>query len=189
MVGRLGSVDADDVIDFLDGALAAGLSLDPQRLGIMGGSYGAFLSAWILGHDNRFMGGLLERGWFDPETMVGTSDIGSYYVDAYLGTTPGHRARTRPLSYAHRVLCPVMVMHAEEDLRCPIGQSEAYVAARRRHELPVEFVVFPGEDHELSRSGTPRHRVQRFEIILDWWQRIFNRALSPGVAGPETGWQ
>lgn len=170
----LGSVDADDVIDFLDGALAAGLPLDEHRLGIMGGSYGAFLSAWILGHDDRFVGGLLERGWFDPETMVGTSDIGSYYVDAYMGETPQDHARTRPLSYAHRVLCPVLVMHSEEDLRCPIGQSEAYVAARRRHALPVEFVVFPGEDHELSRSGTPRHRVQRFEIILDWWDRVFS---------------
>lgn len=189
VINALGTVDAADVIDFLDGVLATDGALDAGRVGIMGGSYGAFLSAWIAGHDDRFAGALLERGWFDPEMFLGTSDIGSFYTDAYMGPSAADRARVRPIDVADRIAAPVLLMHSADDLRCPIGQAESYVARRRRRALPVEFVVFPSGDHELSRSGRPRHRVQRLEIIVDWWRRVFDGPPAPARGSREEGWR
>lgn len=169
--GRVGTDDMTDVLAFLDAAMDADTRLDPRRVGIMGGSYGGFLTAWILGHTDRFRGAIVERGWFDPAVFTGTSDIGSFYADEYIGTAPEAIARQSPQAVAERVVTPTLVLHSEGDLRCPIGQSERYYTTLRRAGVETEFVVFPGEGHELTRSGRPRHRVERFAIVLEWWAR------------------
>ncbi len=76
-----------------------------------------------------------------------------------------------PQAHVASVRTPTLLLHAEHDLRCPLDQAERYYQALRARDVEAELVVFPGEHHELSRSGRPRHRVQRFEIILDWWRR------------------
>lgn len=169
--GRMGTVDLDDVLGFLDGALAAHPELDASRVGILGGSYGGYLTAWTIAHDHRFAAAVVERGFLDPETFIGTSDIGSFFSEAYTGTDPAHRATQSPQAVVGQVRTPTLVVHSEQDLRCPLSQAERYYAALRRGGVEAELVVFPGENHELSRSGRPRHRVQRFEAILDWFDR------------------
>lgn len=168
---RMGTVDLTDVLDFLDGAIDRFEALDGERLGIMGGSYGGYLTAWAIAHDHRFAAAIVERGFLDPEAFVGTSDIGSFFGDEYVGTDPEAIRAQSPQAVVGQVRTPVLVLHSEQDLRCPLGQAERYYAALKRSGVEAELLVFPGEDHELSRSGRPRHRVQRFGAVLEWWHR------------------
>lgn len=167
----MGTVDLHDVLDFLDGAVAADGRLDGARVGVLGGSYGGYLTAWTVAHDHRFAGAIVERGFLDPEGFFGTSDIGSFFGLEYVGETAEQVAAQSPQAVAHQVRTPTLVMHSELDLRCPLSQAERYYSTLLRHGVETELVVFPGENHELSRAGRPRHRQQRFEAILDWWQR------------------
>ncbi|WP_369797988.1 prolyl oligopeptidase family serine peptidase [Cryobacterium sp. MLB-32] len=167
----MGTVDMTDVLDFFDGALASSDALDPARVGIMGGSYGGYLTAWTIAHDHRFAASIVERGFLDPEAFVGTSDIGDFFGEEYVGREPEQVTRQSPQAVVGRVTTPTLVLHSEQDYRCPLSQAERYYAALTRVGVPTELVIFPGENHELSRTGRPRHRLQRFEMILEWWAR------------------
>ncbi len=168
---RMGTLDLADVLDFLDGAVAADPRLDGDRTGILGGSYGGHLTAWATAHDHRWQAAVVERGFLDPELFFGTSDIGAFFGVEYVGTDPDRIRAQSPQAHAGEVTTPTLVLHAEDDLRCPLGQAQRYYATLRTSGVPSELVLFPGENHELSRSGRPRHRRQRFEILLQWWQR------------------
>jgi dipeptidyl aminopeptidase/acylaminoacyl peptidase len=168
---RMGTVDFTDVLDFLDGALAANPGFDGARLGVMGGSYGGYLTAWTIAQDHRFTAAIVERGFLDPEGFVGTSDIGDFFGDEYTGTDPERIRAQSPQAFVHQVTTPTLVIHSENDLRCPLSQGQRYYAALLRQGVEAELLVFPGENHELSRSGRPRHRLQRFDAVLDWWAR------------------
>lgn len=175
----MGTVDMSDVLDYLDGAIAANPSFDGSRVGIMGGSYGGYLTAWTIAHDHRFAGAIVERGFLDPEGFVGTSDIGSFFGDEYVGTDAAAITRQSPQAVVGQVRTPTFVVHSADDLRCPLPQGERYYAALTRAGVETELLIFPGENHELSRSGRPRHRLQRFEAILDWWARYLPVAPTP----------
>jgi dipeptidyl aminopeptidase/acylaminoacyl peptidase len=173
---RLGTVDRHDILGFLDGALAefgpdgTGV-LDAGRLGVMGGSYGGYMSAWITAHDHRFTAAIVERGFLDPVSALGSSDIGWFFTPQYFGADPDHVRTQSPLEVVDRVRTPTLVIHSEDDLRCPIEHAQRYHQALWASGVEAELLVFPGEDHELSRSGTPWHRRARFEHILRWWGR------------------
>jgi dipeptidyl aminopeptidase/acylaminoacyl peptidase len=167
----MGTVDFADVIDFLDGAVASDPRLDGTRVGVMGGSYGGYLTAWVIAHDHRFAGAIVERGFLDPATFQGTSDIGTFFGDEYVGVSAEDIARQSPMAVVDQVTTPALVIHSELDFRCPLEQATRYYAALKRNGTEAELLVFPGENHELTRSGQPRHRVQRFAAVLDWWQR------------------
>jgi dipeptidyl aminopeptidase/acylaminoacyl peptidase len=171
IAGRMGTVDLTDVLDLLEGALAGHPTLDGDRVGIMGGSYGGYLTAWATAHDHRFAGAVVERGFLDPELFIGTSDIGTYFAQQYTGTDPDQRRRQSPQAVVGQVRTPTLVLHSEDDLRCPLSQAQRYHLGLVEAGVATELLVFPGEDHELSRSGRPRHRLQRFAAILEWWDR------------------
>ncbi|HYI51590.1 MAG TPA: S9 family peptidase [Microbacterium sp.] len=169
--GAMGTVDFADVIDFLEAAVAADSRLDGERVGIMGGSYGGYLTAWVIAHDHRFAGAIVERGFLDPATFTGTSDIGSFFGDEYVGTDPSAIAAQSPMAVVEQVTTPTLVIHSELDYRCPLEQATRYYSALKRQGTAAELLVFPGENHELTRSGQPRHRVERFAAVRDWWSR------------------
>lgn len=167
----MGTVDFADVIDFLDGAIASDARLDGTRVGVMGGSYGGYLTAWVIAHDHRFAGAIVERGFLDPASFQGTSDIGTFFGDEYVGVSAEDIVRQSPMAVVDQVSTPTLVIHSELDFRCPLEQATRYYAALKRNGTEAEMLVFPGENHELTRSGQPRHRVQRFDAVLDWWRR------------------
>ena len=166
----MGTVDMTDVLAFLDGCLGLHPEiLDPGRVGIMGGSYGGYLTAWITAHEHRFAAAVVERGFLDPVSFTGSADIGWFFGGQYTGTDPERVAGQSPMAKVGQVRTPTLVLHSEDDLRCPVEQAQRYFAALRMNGIPAELLLFPGENHELSRSGTPWHRRQRFEHILRWW--------------------
>lgn len=168
----LGNLDMADVLAFLDHCLADDDSLDANRLGIMGGSYGGYLTAWIIAHDHRFAGAIVERGFLDVWSFIGSSDIGWFFPQEYTSYDHAEAERQSPMSYAGQVRTPTLIIHSEQDLRCPLHQGLQYHALLKQAGQHAEMLVFPGENHELTRSGTPWHRRQRFEAVLDFWRRM-----------------
>ncbi|OJV81249.1 MAG: hypothetical protein BGO37_17530 [Cellulomonas sp. 73-92] len=169
--GDFGNLDSVDVLAFLDHALATVPGLDADRVGVMGGSYGGYLTAWLIAHEHRFAAAIVERGYLDPRSFVGASDIGWFFAPAYNTADPARMDAQSPLLLAGQVTTPTLVLHSEDDLRCPISQAFRYYTELKLAGVDAELLVFPGETHELSRSGRPWHRRQRFEAILDWWRR------------------
>ena len=169
-----GTVDYEDVMAVIDTAVERFDFCDPERLGVMGGSYGGFMTSWIVGHTDRFKAACSERAvnnWF---SMQGSSDLGYVfkgYFGAFAHEEPEAWMKHSPITYASNITTPLLILHSETDLRCPIEQAEQLFAVLRLLRRDVEFVRFPAEGHELSRSGSPRHRVRRFEIVLDWFDR------------------
>ena len=170
-----GTVDLEDIRAVVAAALERYPRLDEDRMGIMGGSYGGFLTGWVIGHEDRWKSAVVERALTVWTSFSGTSDIGGVFAENYLEAAyPDGWERwweAGPLAIAHRVSTPTLILHAEEDWRCPIEQGEQYFMALLRNGTPTEMIRFPCEGHEMSRSGKPRHRKERFEAILDWHDR------------------
>ncbi|MDF9751843.1 S9 family peptidase [Arthrobacter sp. ES3-54] len=176
---RMGTVDMQDVLAFLDGAVEKFEDLDGANVGIMGGSYGGYLTAWTVSHDHRFRAAIVERGFLDPVSFTGSSDIGWFFGGEYTGPSAEQMAAQSPMARVENVRTPALVIHSEDDLRCPVEQGQRYFTALKQQGVETGFLVFPGENHELSRSGTPHHRKQRFDEILKWWARYLPSAGNP----------
>jgi dipeptidyl aminopeptidase/acylaminoacyl peptidase len=175
-----GSVDAEDLLAVVDEALRRYRFIDPDRLGVLGGSYGGYMTSWLIGHTDRFKAACSERAVNNMTTEEWTSDIATAfrrYVGASFLDDPAEYARMSPITYVRNIRTPVLIIHSEEDWRCPIEQAEQLFVHLRLLGREVEFVRFPGEGHELSRSGSPVHRRQRAEIILEF----FDKHLKPEV--------
>jgi dipeptidyl aminopeptidase/acylaminoacyl peptidase len=169
------SVDTLDLEAVVDATLARYPQADPDRVGIMGGSYGGYATARLLARTDRYGSAIVERGLLQWESFCGTSDIGPYFDRMFLATSlvdgaDVHRAAS-PVGTAHRITTPTLVLHSEHDWRCPPEQGEQFFVALKRAGVPTEMVRFPDEGHELSRSGTPKHRIERFEVVLEWHRR------------------
>ncbi|MDO5067165.1 MAG: S9 family peptidase [Propionibacteriaceae bacterium] len=167
--GDLGNLDMADVLAFLDHCLDQHPGLDRTRLGIMGGSYGGYLTAWIIAHDHRFSGAIVERAFLDTWSFIGSSDIGWFFPQQYTSHDRTEADRQSPITHIDQVRTPTLVIHSEQDLRCPLHQGLQYHALLKQAGVEAEMLVFPGEDHELTRSGTPWHRRQRFEAVMAFW--------------------
>jgi dipeptidyl aminopeptidase/acylaminoacyl peptidase len=170
-----GSVDVLDLEAVVDATLERFPQADPDRVGIMGGSYGGYVTARLLARTDRYRSAIVERGLLQWESFSGTSDIGPYFDRMFLGASlldgaEVHHAAS-PTRTAHRITTPTLVLHSEHDWRCPPEQGEQFFVALKRAGVPTEMLRFPDETHELSRSGSPKHRVERFEAVLEWHGR------------------
>jgi dipeptidyl aminopeptidase/acylaminoacyl peptidase len=169
-----GTVDYEDLMAVTDEALRRFSFCDSDRLGVLGGSYGGFMTSWIVGHTDRFQAACSERAVNNFIAEAGSSDIGVWfksYVGVHWFEDPETYLKISPASYAREITTPLLILHSEDDLRCPVVNAEELFAILRILGRDVELVRFPGEGHELSRSGKPRHRVMRFEALIDWFDR------------------
>jgi dipeptidyl aminopeptidase/acylaminoacyl peptidase len=167
-----GGVDFDDVMACVQEACSRYDWVDPDCLGVMGGSYGGFMTSWAIGHSDRFKAACSERACNNLLSLEQSSDIATAFR-GYVGRThledPQAYLRQSPISYVTAMTTPVLIVHSEDDLRCPINQGEELFVALRLLGREPEMVRFPGESHELTRAGAPGHRVSRVELILDWF--------------------
>ena len=176
-----GSVDYEDVMSVVDSALERFDFIDGERLGVMGGSYGGYLTSWIVGHTDRFAAACSERAVNDWQSMYGSSDFGASFaseIGSHFHDDPEPWRQISPITHAKNITTPLLILHSESDLRCNIEQAEQLFTQLRMMRREVEMVRFTDEGHELSRSGSPIHRVTRFETILEW----FGRYLKPEPA-------
>lgn len=168
-----GTVDVDDVLSVLDAALDRYQFCDRNRVGMQGGSYGGYMATMLAGlHGDRFKGICSERAVNNLISEEWSSDVGSSFrVEHGPGhiDDPAEYERMSPIRHVRNITVPMLIIHSENDLRCPISQAEELFMALRLLRRDVTFYRFPGETHELSRSGSPIHRRQRAEIILDWF--------------------
>jgi dipeptidyl aminopeptidase/acylaminoacyl peptidase len=168
-----GGADFEDVMACVEAACERFGWIDPARLGILGGSYGGYMTSWAVGHTDRFKAACSERACNNLTTMEHSADIAGF-MRSYIGrdhlSAPDAYARHSPVTYVKDMTTPLLILHSEDDLRCPIAQAEElFVALRLLGRDPV-MVRFPAENHELSRGGSPQHRIMRANLILDWFR-------------------
>lgn len=170
-----GGKDYTDLMSAVDYALENYSFIDEKRLGVTGGSYGGFMTNWIVGHTNRFKAAVTQRSISNWLSFYGVSDIGYFFTKWELGENllddPEKLWDFSPLKYADKVETPLLILHGEQDLRCPVEQGEQLFIALKHLRKDVEFVRFPGANHELSRSGKPNMRIARLNHICRWFEK------------------
>lgn len=182
-----GDGPAGDVLAALDAVLALRDGPDPDRLVVTGGSYAGYLTAWIVAHDHRFKAAVAQRGVYDLSTFFGEGNAWRL-VEREMGGYPWEPRfreiirRNSPFNFVQQIRTPLLIMHASEDLRTGVSQSEMLYRALKVMEKPVEYVRYPGVGHELSRSGDPHQRLDRLNRIIEFFERhIVNEEPAPVI--------
>lgn len=169
--GDWGHRDYEDFMKATD--MAASLDwVDAQRMGVGGGSYGGYMTSWIISHTSRFKVALIERALVNMVSFVGTTDVPNWWKYAWRTTIEKDATRLwkmSPLAYLKEMNTPALIIHSEQDHRCPVEQGEQIFTGLRKRGVPVRFVRFPEESHGLSRGGKPSRRVERLNEIVRWF--------------------
>ncbi|MFC1849345.1 S9 family peptidase, partial [candidate division CSSED10-310 bacterium] len=169
-----GSVDYDDVMAWVD-FVSEKPYFDPQKMGVTGGSYGGYMTNWIVSHSNRFQAAVTQRSVSNLISMYGSSDF-NWGLQREFGDTPPWENlenywRQSPLKYIENVKTPTLVIHSERDDRAPIEQGEQFFVALKKLGVDTELLLFPDEPHGLSRMGRTDRRIARLKNILRWFNR------------------
>ena len=177
IVGEWGGKDYVDVMNGVDAAIKRYPWIDTERMGVTGGSYGGFMTNWIVGHTNRFKAAVTLRSVVNFISDEGTRD-GAY------GHTPDFEGDVfekfdvywdrSPLKYAKNVKTPTLILHSDNDFRVPIEQGEQWFRALKHFGVTTEIVMFPRENHNLTRTGEPKHLVESLNWQLYWFDRFLN---------------
>jgi dipeptidyl aminopeptidase/acylaminoacyl peptidase len=172
--GRWGQEDYEDIMSGVEALVKQGY-IDETRMGVTGGSYGGFMTNWIVSHTDRFKAAVTQRSVTNLVTMFGASDIGWHFCDDHFETTPWddpeRYAFHSPITYVKNIKTPLLILHSEQDLRCPIEQAEQLWTALKYLKREVELVRFEGQSHGLSRFGHPKLRVERLNLIAGWFEK------------------
>lgn len=173
--GKYGTIDYDDIMLFTDLVLEKYAFIDEKRLGVMGGSYGGFMTNWIIGHTNRFKAAISQRSISNWISKFGTTDIGYYFVEDQIDGTPWEDFekiwKSSPMKYADKVITPTLFIHSQEDYRCSLAEAIQMFTSLKYHGVESRLCMFKEENHELSRSGKPKNRIKRLSEIKDWFER------------------
>lgn len=176
---RFGDIDFIDFMEFTDAVLVAYPDIDPQKLGVEGGSYGGFMTNWIIGHTDRFAAACSQRSISNWTGMEGTTDIGYYFCKGQTGASymEDHELQWKqsPLASADKCVTPTLFIHGEKDYRCAVQEAFQMFAALKIHGCPAKLCLFEGENHELSRSGRSKQRLQRLEEMRDWFAEYIQK--------------
>jgi dipeptidyl aminopeptidase/acylaminoacyl peptidase len=175
---RWGIPDTKDILNGLS-IIRKRRYVDKDRLGVMGGSYGGFMTNWIIGHTDIFKVAVTMRSVVNMLSFL-ASDFGFGIPKEFKGHWWSKENfqfywNMSPIKYVKRMKTPLLIIHSEQDHRCPIGQAEELYTALKLLKRDVEMVRFPGEPHGLSRHGSPRRREKRLEFILGFVDRYLKR--------------
>ncbi len=174
LTGKYGDWDYVSIMDYLDGVLAQYPEIDQKRLGVTGGSYGGYMTNWIIGHTNRFAAAVSQRSISDWVTFEYTAIRGFYHSIYKHGTRAGENPELlwdcSPLKYAERSTTPTLFIHSDNDHVCWLSEGLTMFSALKTAGCPAKICIFHGENHELSRSGKPTNRIRRMDEILNWFE-------------------
>lgn len=173
--GKYGTIDYADLMRFTDLVLETYPDIDQGRVGVTGGSYGGFMTNWIIGQTNRFKAAASQRSISNWFSMGWTTDIGYYFAPDQIAADPWKNPEKlwehSPLKYAGRVQTPTLFIHSDQDYRCWVPEALQMFTALKMHGVEARLCLFKGENHELSRSGRPKARIRRLEEITAWFNR------------------
>lgn len=171
--GKYGDPDYQDLMKVLDRAIEEYDCIDENRLGVTGGSYGGFMTNWIIGHTDRFDAAVSCRSISNWISKFNSTDIGYYFVADQQAGNPwdDHEElwRQSPLRYANRANTPTLFIHSDQDYRCWLGEGIQMFTALKYFGVDAKMVLFEGENHDLSRSGSPANRIKRLEEMVSWF--------------------
>lgn len=174
VINDWGGKDFEDIMAGLDAAIARG-GIDANRVGVAGGSYGGYMTNWAVSHSDRFKAGVTMRCVSNMATMFGVSDIGWGLTIDELSATPwddlDRLMRFSPINYVKNIHTPLLILHSDNDLRCPLEQSQQMYSALKFLGEQTRMVIFEGQSHDLSRTGHPRSRVRRLDEIVGWFEQ------------------
>lgn len=171
ILGDYGNKDYQDLMLGTDHILEVHPEIDKDRVYVAGGSYGGFMTNWIVGHTDRFKAGVTQRCISNWISFYGTSDVGAFFVEFQLQKEVNDAQdlwKMSPLAYAKNVKTPLLVIHGEEDLRCPQEQGEQMFTAMKKQGVDTKMVLYPKSSHGLSRAGLPHLRLDRLNEIKTW---------------------
>lgn len=173
--GKYGTIDYDDIMKFTDFILNEYSFIDKDRVGVTGGSYGGFMTNWIIGQTNRFKAAASQRSISNWISKFNTTDIGYYFNEDQIQATPWQNFEqiweSSPIKYADKVKTPTLFIHSEEDYRCWVDQGYQMFTALKYHGVEARMCMFRDENHELSRGGKPKHRIRRLKEITNWFDK------------------
>ncbi|WP_456276874.1 S9 family peptidase [Bacillus sp. AK128] len=174
VIGDYGGMDYEDIMAGVDYALANFNYIDTDQLFVTGGSYGGYMTNVIVTRTDRFKAAVTQRSICNWHSFYGTSDIGFFFTEwqhghADLWDDVEELLKRSPLTYARNVKTPTLILHSEQDLRCPMEQAEQWYIALKRLGVETKLVRFPDENHDLSRSGKPKHRLERLQHLIGWF--------------------
>jgi len=185
ITGKWGDLDAKDVLAILRAAKER-LPIDANKIGLQGGSYGGFMTTWMLGHGKEYACGVSMRAVNEYLTEGTVNDIpGFLEYELKVDWSDGGRKlfEASPMRAVDNIDVPLLIMHSERDFRCPIDQGEQLFGRLRALGKTAEFVRFTNDGHDLSRSGTPRNRLLRYRALCHWLRRYLGLEESDGGAG------
>lgn len=185
--GQYGVRDFQDLMEGLDEAARLYPQIDLARVAIAGGSYGGFMTNWAVGHTDRFRAAVADRSISSWVSMWGTSDIGPHFTVDQIGGDPwsaeAKLLNDSPLRYAPKVKTPLLLIHSMEDYRCWMVEGIQFFTALQQLRKESELVLFPGESHDLSRTGKPKHRVARLQHYIRWFDMHLKVSPPAGASG------
>lgn len=177
--GDYGNTDYANIMDFTDAVLNKYPQIDKSKICVTGGSYGGFMTNWIIGHTDRFCCAASQRSISNWLSYYGVSDIGYFFTydqcKADIFNKPENLWDQSPLKYAKNVKTPTLFIHSDEDYRCPLDQGLQMYSAIKAMNVPARLCMFHGENHELSRSGMPKHRIRRLTEITNWFEKYIRK--------------
>ena len=171
-----GDLAGKDILAGLEKALINYTKLDRENVFVTGGSYGGYMTSWLITHFDLFKGAVSQRGVYDYTAFAQTTDIPLWFEDGYGFELidPERNSiyeRDSPAFHIKNLNCPLLIIHSENDFRVPIVSAEQLFWLGKRYKKIVEFVRYPRDGHELSRSGEPRHIIDRLNRIVDWFNK------------------
>ncbi|WP_125010293.1 S9 family peptidase [Parageobacillus thermoglucosidasius] len=173
--GDYGGMDYEDIMSGVEYALAHFHFIDETRLGVTGGSYGGFMTNWIVGHTDRFKAAVTQRSISNWLSFYGVSDIGYFFTEWEVGCNvwenPERLWHHSPLKYVKNIRTPLLILHSEKDYRCPIEQAEQLFISLKHLKRETKLVRFPEANHDLSRNGPPTLRLERLNHIVGWFEK------------------
>ena len=176
--GRHGSIDFEHCMAVTDEVLKRYPQIDEKRLGVMGGSYGGFMTNWVIGNTTRFAAAASQRSISNWISKCMTTDIGYYFnmdqIKADPWGNPEKMWSHSPLKYANMAKTPTLFIQSDEDYRCWMGDAIQMFSALKYFGVDARLCLFHGENHELSRSGKPTHRIRRMQEMMDWFDKYLN---------------
>ena len=173
ILDNYGDEDYQDLMNGTDYVLENYPSIDSERVYVAGGSYGGFMTNWMVTHTDRFKAAVTQRCISNWISFYGTSDIGPAFVEFQLGRDLSDMEglwKMSPLAHAENAKTPLLVLHGEEDYRCPQEQGEQMYIAMKKQRVDTRFVTFPQSSHGLSREGLPNLRIERLNEIVEWFE-------------------